>query len=145
MHLHQKQRRRSAQTLLELVAASTIIAMTLTPALRMMRDSLRVGRQTEMANLMATLAASQLEDALQDTAAVWSDTDTVGDFTALGYPTVKFSIVRTPELANTLMAITVTAWDDTNNNNNIDAGESRSVFASKLARNVAYQNEANGT
>jgi len=49
---------RRGQTLLEVVAATTILAMTLVPTLRMMRDSLRVGRETEMANHLATWASS---------------------------------------------------------------------------------------
>lgn len=148
---------RSGQSLLELVAATTIIAITLVPALRMMRDSLRVGRETETSNLMATLAASRLEEYLLLSAGQWGSipqgnswnttTDT-GNYAAEGYPNLKFSVVRTdsaPEgIASRLLSITATVWNDLDNDNVWDAGESRSTFASKLARNVAYSNEAAG-
>ena len=63
MKSQQAQRRpvRQGTTLLELVAASTVIAVTLVPALRIMRDSLRVSRQLEVREAMATIAMSVLE------------------------------------------------------------------------------------
>lgn len=148
---------RAGQSLLELVAATTIIAITLVPALRMMRDSLRVGRETETSNLMATLAASRLEEYLLLSAGQWGaippgnfwNTTTVsGNYAAEGYPNLKFSVVRTdsaPEgIPARLLSITATVWNDADNDNALDAGESRSTFASKLARNVAYTYEAAG-
>jgi hypothetical protein len=43
------------------------------------------------------------------------------------------------------MSITATVWEDRDSNGNWNAGEPRATFASKLARNVAYQYEASGT
>lgn len=153
-----KRAARSGQTLLELVAATTIIAIALVPALRMMRDSLRIGRETETANLLATLAASRLEEYLLLSAGQWGDipagnnwnTTTVsGNYTADGYPNLKFSVDRTDVAPSgipaTLLSITATVWNDLDNDNVLDAGEPRSVFATKIARNVAYTNEADGT
>ncbi len=149
---------RSGQTLLELVGATTIIAITLVPALRIMRDSLRVGRETETANLMATLATGRLEEFLLLSAGQWgaipagnswNTTTNAGSYAADGYPNLKFSVVRTdnaPEgISTRLLSITTTVWNDLDNDNAWDVGEPRSVFASKLARNVAYSNEAAGT
>lgn len=141
--------RRRAQTLLELVAATTIIAMTLVPTLRMMRDSLRVGRSTELSNNLATLAASKLEEHLLLTSGTWSPTTVTGSFAAEGYATVKFRVVRSDSAVDggstgVLMSITATVWEDTDNDNNLDASEIRSVFASKLARCVSYEYEAAG-
>ena len=140
---------RPGQTLLELMAATSIIAATLVPSLRIMRDTIKIGRETEMANLMATLSVSKLEEHLVLTAADWSESNQRLPFP--GYPGVFFQVVR--ELDNTavgvtpgtLMSITATVWEDENGNQLWDAGEARSVFASKLASNVAYQREANGT
>jgi type II secretory pathway pseudopilin PulG len=153
-----KRARPSGQTLLELVAATTIITITLVPALRMMRDSLRLGRETETSNLLATLASSQLEQYLLlsagqwgsvPTGGNWNTTTNSGSFTAQGYPNLKFTVVRTDSapagVPARLLSITATVWNDSDSDNVWDSGESRSVFASKLARNVAYSNEATGS
>jgi hypothetical protein len=141
--------RRAAQTLLELVAATTIIAIAVVPALRLMRESVRVGRESETANLMATLSASLLEEHLLRIAVSWTPSTVSGDYSALGYPNIRFQVIRSDSSAdggitNSLMSITSTVWDDRDNDGNWDAGEPRSTFASKLARNVAYQQEASG-
>jgi hypothetical protein len=148
---------RKGQSLLELVAATTILAVTIVPALRMIRDSLRVGRETETSNLMATLAASRLEEYLLLSAGEWSaipqggawnTTTDSGSYAADGYPNLKFTVLRTdaaPEgISGSLLSVTATVWNDVDNDGALDAGESRSVFASKLARNVAYSHEAAG-
>jgi hypothetical protein len=139
--------RRRGQTLLELVGATTILALTLVPTLRMMRDSLRVARDTEQANRVTTLSASKLEEHLVLTAATWSTATVTGDFTADGFPQVKFRVVRSDSpadggIAGSLMAITSTVWDDRDGDGTWDVGEPRAVYASKLARNAAYELEA---
>ncbi len=144
-----RQRRRGGNTLLELVGATTILTIALVPALKMMRDGMRVGRETEMANLMATLAASKLEEHLMRTAAAWNPGTVSGDFAATGYNNLKFAVVMSDDAADggatdVLMAITSTVWDDRNDDDVWDAGEPRVFYASKQARNVAYQQEANG-
>ena len=151
MHLPSETKRRTnrGQTLLELVAATSIIAIALVPALRVMRDCLRISRETETANLMATLSASMLEEHLLRTAVNWNPTTVTGDFSAEGYPTIRFQVTRSDSSAdggivNTLMSITATVWDDRDTDGNLDDGEPRSTFASKLARNVAYEQEASG-
>lgn len=138
------------QTLLELVAASTIIAIALVPSLRIMRDSIKVGRETEMANLMATFSASMLEEHLALTAASWSTSTSSGTFASEGYPLVRFEIARSDAtvdggIPGVLMSVTSTVWEDSDNDGIWDSGELRSVFASKLAHSVAYTNEASGT
>lgn len=158
MRIKRQITRRSGQTLLELVAATTIIAITLVPALRMMRDAIRIGRETQTSNLLATYAASKLEEYLLLSAGQWGGvpvgtpwgtTTATGNFSADGNATLKFSVVRTDSAPNgissRLLSITATVWNDVDNDDTLDAGESRSVFASKLARNAAYTNEAAGT
>jgi hypothetical protein len=140
---------RSGHTLLELVGATVIIATALVPALRLMRDSVRTGREIETSNLMGTLAASQLEEHLLLTAANWSGLTTTGDFTADGYPLIHFRVERSDAVADggvpgALMSITATVWEDLDGDDAVDAGELQSSFSSKLARIVAYEHEANG-
>ncbi len=143
-------RRRRGQTLLELVAATTILTIALVPALRMMRDAIRVGRNTETANLMTTLCTSKLEEQLMRTAAVWNPSTVAGDFSAEGYANLRFQVTMSDAaadggIANQLMAIASTVWDDLNSDGNLNAGEPRVVLASKQARNVSYQKEASGS
>lgn len=141
---------RGGQTLLELVAATSIIAIALVPALRIIRDTIQVGRETEVANLLATFSASKLEEHLILTAASWTTSTSSGTFDAYGYPQVRFRVVRSDATADggipgDLMSITSTVWEDRDGDANWDGGEPRSIFASKLARNTAYVHEANGT
>ena len=147
------QRRRlpqRGQTLLELVGATTIIALALVPALRLMRDSVRGVGDLGTSNLLATLCVSKLEEHLQKTAADWSTVSVSGDYAAEGYAGLRFSIVRSDAVGDggipgSLMSIVVTSWDDRTANGAPDTGEPRVAFAGKLARIVAYQHEANGT
>jgi len=156
MRLRRAARIRSGQTLLELIAATTVIGIALVPSLRIMGDSVRIGRETEMANLMATLSASKLEEYLVLTAVAWEtgivwNTTTVSDnFGIAEYPQVRFTVVRTDATAaggipGSLLCITSTVWEDENDNLNWDAGEPRVIYGSKLASSVAYQREASGT
>ncbi|MGE3775594.1 MAG: hypothetical protein AB7F89_00290 [Pirellulaceae bacterium] len=141
---------RRGQTLLELVAATTILAMTLVPTLRMMRDALRVARDTEQANLAATLAASKLEEQLIQTAANWSTGTVTGDFSADGYAQVRFVVVRSDDGADggipgSLMTLSSTVWVDRDGNGAWSAGEPRAVFGTKVAHISAYVYEADGS
>jgi hypothetical protein len=154
MKAERKERQRRAasggQTLLELVGASTIIAIALVPALRVMRDTVRVGRETEMANLMATFCTSKLEESLADTLATWDDTTLTGTFTTEGYAGVRFQVNRSDAMSDGgipdgLMSITSTVWEDRDSDGSWDADELRSVFATKLARSLAYEVEAGGS
>jgi len=142
--------RRRGQTLLELVAATTILTIALVPALGMMRDAIRVGRNTETANLMTTFCASKLEEHLMQTAAVWNPSTVTGDFSAEGYANINFQVIMSDAvadggIANQLMAIASTVWNDLNGDGDLDAGEPNVVLASKQARNVSYQQEASGS
>ena len=143
MQKRPKPTRSAGQTLLELLGATTIIAMTLVPSLRIIRDTMRVGRQTETANLLATFSASKLEEHLVRTAGVW-DTTTAADFIP-GYQAqlFRYQVDKVAETAG-LMSITSRAWEDINNNGVWDAGESQANYATKIALNVSYQQEAGG-
>jgi hypothetical protein len=90
---------------------------------------------------------SKLEEHLMGTAGDWAATTVTGDFSSQGFPQLKFRVTRSENLSDggipgDLMAITSTAWSDTNNNNTWDSGEPRCVFATKLAHVVAYELEA---
>ena len=142
--------RRPAQTLLELVCASTILALTLTPALRMIRDSMEQGQWVEKIEALNILCISKLEERLCVGAAAWSDSTTTGNFSAEGYSTLKYSLVASQDpasggMTNQLMAVTATVWDDTNNNDALDSGEPRTTMASKVSKLAKYQSKASGS
>ena len=134
-------RRRSGQSLLELIAATTIVAITLVPALKLMRDSIRIGRQTETANILATFSMSKLEEHLARTAANWNTTTDSGAIP--NYNGLRFQVTKVDEgFGSGLMRITSVAYEDANGSGTWDNGERNSVFVCKVAKNVAYEQEA---
>ena len=140
-------RRRTGQSLLELVAATTLVAIALVPALKLMRDSIRVGRQTETANILATFSTSKLEEHLARTAADWNTTMDAGpipNHDGISYNGLRYQVTKVDEgLGSGLMRITSTAYEDANGNQTWDNGERNAVFVCKVAKNTAYEQEAN--
>lgn len=133
--------------MLELVAASTLIATTLVPALRIMAGGLRATRTLTTSEALATLGTSTLERTLAQTSGDWSTDDASGNFASDGYAGIGFSITRSDQVTdggipNRLMAVQVTTWEDRNNNGRWDADEPSVVFASKVARLTTYDFEA---
>lgn len=137
----QSKRRRTGQSMLELIAASTIIAIALIPALKLMRDSIRIGRQTETANILATFSTSKLEEHLARTAASWDTTTDAGAIP--NYNGLRYQVTKVNEgVGAGLMRITSIAYEDGNGNGTFDSGERNVTFVSKVAKNVAYELEA---
>jgi len=139
----------SGQTLLELVAASVLLAAALVPALRLMRDGMQAGREIETAGVLNTFCISQLERHMVEGAAAWTTGTATGDFAAHGYPTLHYQVDRSDDaadggIADRLMAITATVWQDDNNNDAWDSGELRVQYATKIAKMVGYQQSAGG-
>jgi hypothetical protein len=135
--------------MLEVVAASVIVATALVPALRLMRDSLGVARDVEAADMMTTLCASRLEQALCEVCANWNTTTVDGDYSSAGYPQLRYVVTKSDAgteggLPDRLMAITATVWEDANGNTALETSEKRVRFASKIAKSVSYNYEAQG-
>jgi hypothetical protein len=138
---NQAKRPRTGQSLLEMIAATTIIAIALIPALKLMRDSIRIGRQTETANILATFSMSKLEEHLARTAASWVTTTDSGAIP--NYNGLRYEVTKVNEgIGSGLMRITSIAYEDGNGNGAYDAGERNATFVSKVAKNVAYEQEA---
>ena len=142
---------RRGQSLLEVIAASTIIATAMVPALRMMRDSLEVSRGLEEADLMATLCVDKLEEQMNKVAATWDKTTASGDYTALeGRSYLKFKVTKSDSgadggISDRLMAITTVVWNDANGNGTLETGEKKVMFGTKVSKFVSYNNyEAKG-
>lgn len=137
----QTKRKRRGQSMLELIAATTIIAIALVPALKLMRDSIRIGRQTETANILATYSMSKLEEHLARTAASWVTTTDSGAIP--NYNGLRYQVTKVNEgVGSGLMRITSVAYEDGNGNGTYDTGERNATFVSKVAKNVAYEQEA---
>ena len=138
--------KRRGFSLLEMAAASALIASILVPSLSVMRDamatSLEVGRRT----LLANYAVMVLEDYTAQTATNWTTTSGGGDFTADGYPNIRFTVTRSDNpvdggLTNQLMHIEVTVFDDADADTVLDAGELRVDYRTKVAKLNSYENE----
>jgi hypothetical protein len=139
--------RRRAQSLLEVVAAATIIAVALVPALRMMRDSLRVSRDIETAELMTTLAVSKLEEQMALSSATWNLATSTGEYASLGRNDLRFNVTKSDAEAaggvpDALMVLTVTVWNDENGNAGKEANEPGVTFATKISKLLGYQNQS---
>ena len=144
-------RLRAGVSLLELVAASSIIAMTLVPSLRLMRDSLRVSRSLEVRECLATTAMGALEHRAQQVARGWQMTSgvdrTYGQLA--GYPEVVVEFEATDSstsggIPNSLAVVSTSSFEDRNGNGRRDADESLVTFSTKVARLQSYALEGRG-
>jgi hypothetical protein len=140
---------RRGNSMLEVVAASVIVASTLVPALRMMRDSLGIAREVETCDMMTTLCASRLEQTLSQTCANWNTNTVSGDYASIGYSNIRYTVTKSDSstdggLPDRLIAITAVVWDDANGNGAMETNEKRVRFASKIAKFVSYNYEASG-
>jgi hypothetical protein len=144
-----KRATRRGNSIIEVVAASVIIAAALVPALRMMRDNLIIGRDVENADMMSTLCASRLEQSLASVCGTWDTTTLTGNYSAQGYSNLKYMVTKSDQVAdggivNRLMCLTAIVWDDTDGDNSLDSNEKRVRYSSKIARFVSYNYEATG-
>lgn len=135
---------RRGHSLLEIVLASALMAITLVPALRLMRDAFGISRQIETCELLTTLSTSKLEEHLALSSSNWESGDYVGDFSAEGYPSLRFHVHRSDSdadggIADQLMAVTSTAWEDLDGGGSLDADELAVTLSSKVARLTSYQ------
>ena len=129
---------------MEIVLASALMAITLVPALRLMRDALSVSREIETCEILTTLSVSKLEEHLALASADWQSGDFVGDFSAEGYPSFRFHVQRSDSdadggIADQLMAVTSSAWEDLDGGGSLDADEPSVTLSSKVARLTSYQ------
>jgi hypothetical protein len=151
----QQLRRRPARrgtTLLELVAASTVIATALVPALRIMRDSLRISRQLEVREAMATIAMSVLEQESARVSGKWTMQTATHRQPGIdsGYPSVIAVSAVSDSLArggvpDSLAVVSVTAFEDANGTGRLDDNEPSITFATKIAGLTSYHFEAQGS
>ena len=139
--------RRRGQTMLELVAATTIITIALVPALRLTRDSITRSEELEAAEMRLALCTSKLEEEMAKTAATWDLATQAGDFAELGRSDLRFMTVKSDAIASggipdALTTIEVTVWLDTDAGNDLDPSEPQTKLATKMAKLISYEYEA---
>jgi hypothetical protein len=79
--------------------------------------------------------------------ATWTTGTFSGDFAAEGYSGVRYQADRSEDagdggIEDQLMAVTVTAWEDEDADDALDAGELKITLRSKIAKLATYQDEA---
>lgn len=136
-------RRRAGNTLLEVLLATTLLAGTLVPGLRLMRDAMRVSRDIETFYLTANYCVSTMERQLALTAHNWQVGYEFGDFAGDGHPQVRYFAWRSDAssvggMPDRLMVISAIVWYDRNGDNLYNVGEPSRIMASKIAKLASY-------
>ena len=147
MMFQRAKRSSAAHTLLELIMATSIIAATLVPALRLMRDGMSQSRELDRRNMMTNYCVSKLEEQLAVVASQWSRGNGSGDFANDSHPDIRFLAQRSDDavdggITDRLMSIIVTVYDDADQDDTLDTPERRVVFRTKIARLATYEYEA---
>ena len=138
---------RYGHTMVELVAAASMMAIALVPALRLMRDSMGVSQSLETRGLLTTFCVSKLEERLARVAASWQAGTLSGTLSAEGYAQLRYSTQSSDASAaggipGRLMAVSCTVWHDANGDGALSTQESSVNLSSKLAKMAVYQYEA---
>jgi type II secretory pathway pseudopilin PulG len=139
---------RRAFSLVEMIAATALVAGTLAPALAVMRDAMAISRESTRRNLLAVYAVQALEYASGVTMQGWATGTSLGNFASEGHPAIRYVVTRSDAPANggitgLLMHVQVTMFDDVNGNTALDANEVSVRFRTKVAKLLTYQNEPN--
>jgi type II secretory pathway pseudopilin PulG len=138
-------RRAGAFSLVEMMAATALLAGTLAPALAVMRDAMALSRQGVKRQLVANYATLLLEGASNIQMRVWFPTTYSGNCAAYGNAAIRYSATMTDApagggLTGQLMHITITAYYDDNANSAMDATEIRTTYRTKISKLTSYQN-----
>ncbi len=139
-------RQRGAFSLLEMVMASALIAGSLVPTLTVIRDAMAKSRDLSRRNLLANYAVSILERQTATNMDIWSNSNTSGSFAADGHPKIRFVESSSDDpanggIANQLMHIQVTVFDDTDSDSLVDGNELQVTYRTKIAKLQSYENE----
>jgi type II secretory pathway pseudopilin PulG len=137
-----------AFSLVEMIAATALVAGTLAPALAVMRDAMAVSREAARRNLLAVYAVQGLEYTSGVTMQGWVSDTTTGNLASDGHPAIRYVMTRSDAPANggitgLLMHVQVTMFDDANGNSALDANEISVRLRTKVAKLLTYQNEPN--
>ena len=141
-------RSRRAFSLVEMVAATALVAGTLAPALAVMRDAMAASRESHRRWLVANYAATALEYAAAATMQSWTPGTVAGNLASEGHAALRYTVTYSDApaaggLSGRLMHIRAVVYDDANGNSAQDAAELAVRMRTKVAKLVTYQNEPN--
>lgn len=136
------------QTMLELVAATVVIATALVPALRLTRNSLQSLERIEQSERCHFLCVSTLEESMVMASANWAAQPRFGDFSRAGWPEYLYQVTMSDSeseggIPGSLAVIRVLVWYDANGSGTAEADEVYCQLETKLANLQSYGHEAN--
>ena len=134
-------------SLLELILATSLTALALVPALRMIRQGMKISGELETRQLTSTYCVSKLEQHLCIAAAAWDVTTITGTFAADGNSGIRYRIVTSDAaidggIPDRLMSVSVVVWEDSDNDSVVDDDELFTDMRSKIAKLATYQDAA---
>lgn len=140
---------RSGQTLLELIAASALLALAIVPALRLLRGALEQTDRCEGLEASTNYCVSKLEEHLAQAGGQWTEVVSAGTFATEGRPALRYQVVRSDDssaggIPDRLMAVTATVWDDQDGDALQDTGEPSAQLSSKVSKMANLIDVANG-
>lgn len=140
--------RRRGFSLVEMIAATALVAGTLAPALAVMRDAMSASRDAHRRRLMANYAVTVLEYAAAASMQNWGSDTNHGSFASDGYPTIRYQLTRSDDPAHggaigRLLHLQAMVYDDVDNDAIADATENKVRFRTKVAKLMTYENEPN--
>lgn len=133
--------------MIELVAATSIIAIALVPALRITRDGITRTEELECAELRLALCTSKLEEEMARTAANWDLTSQTGDFSQIGRRELRYQVLKSDATAdggipNALAMVDVIVWHDADLAGDLDSDEKQIRLTTKMAKLISYGYES---
>jgi prepilin-type N-terminal cleavage/methylation domain-containing protein len=140
--------RRRGFSLVEMIAATALMAGTLAPALAVMRDAMSASREADRRQLLANYAVTVLEYAAAASMQNWGSDTSTGSFASDGHPTIRYQLTRSDDpagggVAGRLMHLQATVYDDVDNDSILDANEIKVRFRTKVAKLPTYENVPN--
>ncbi|MEM9700961.1 MAG: prepilin-type N-terminal cleavage/methylation domain-containing protein [Planctomycetota bacterium] len=140
--------RRSGLTLLEVVAASVVLAIALAPALRIVRTALLAADRIDRQERCLMTATDRIEYLMSRGAADWAATEDPAhqhsSAAVPGYPGLRLrdDVWDSPAVGgiqDRLANIEVTAWYDDDGDAALDADEPQVTLTTAVARLTAYE------
>lgn len=136
-----RRRRHRSFSFIEVIASTTILAITIVPATQYLADSLTVRRRLERDRHMVVHAIAIIERQMAAINGGFTTANQSGSLAADGYPDLAFQIVRTDVAAaggvpGLVMSISVKVWNDVDADLVHDAGERSVELHTLMARSL---------
>ncbi len=135
------QRVRRGFTLVEVIAATAILAICIVPATKYLADSMTLRRELERERTLVILAIQTIEEQMAVINAGFTTAQQTGTFASQGFPEIAYEIVRTDQatdggIPGLLMTIAVSIWSDDNGNLLLDSDEAVVELHTTMARSI---------